>query len=61
MNEIINKFLLPGDKFMPEMHFKSDSHLPKEFCFIWFNKSPLKMMKNASLFHLKNSFGSQDT
>ena len=22
MNEIINKFLLPGDKFMPEMHLK---------------------------------------
>ena len=22
MNEIINKFLLAGDKFMPEMHFK---------------------------------------
>ena len=21
MNEIINKFLLAGDKFMPEMHF----------------------------------------
>ena len=20
MNEIVNKFLLPGDKFMPEMH-----------------------------------------
>ena len=22
MNEIVNKFLLTGDKFMPEMHFK---------------------------------------
>ena len=22
MNNIINKFLLPGDKFMPEMHLK---------------------------------------
>ena len=22
MNEIVNKFLLPGDKFMPEMHFR---------------------------------------
>ena len=22
MNEIINKFLLPGDKLMPEMHLK---------------------------------------
>ena len=22
MNEIMNKFLLPGDRFMPEMHLK---------------------------------------
>ena len=22
MNEIVNKFVLPGDKFMPEMHLK---------------------------------------
>ena len=22
MNEIVNAFLLPGDKFMPEMHLK---------------------------------------
>ena len=22
MNEIVNKFLLAGDKYMPEMHFK---------------------------------------
>ena len=22
MNEIVNKFLLPGDKFMPEMHLR---------------------------------------
>ena len=22
MNEIVNKFLLTGDKFMPEMHLK---------------------------------------
>ena len=36
MNEIINKFLLIGDKFMPEMHLKQPGllivlvvHLPK--------------------------------
>ena len=23
MNEIINRFLLPGDKYMPEMQFKT--------------------------------------
>ena len=22
MNEIVNKFFLPGDKFMPEMHLR---------------------------------------
>ena len=27
MNEIVNKLLLVGDKFMPEMHLKQ--HLPK--------------------------------
>ena len=36
MNEIVNKFLLEGDKFMPEMHLKQPglltvlvAHLPK--------------------------------
>ena len=24
MNEIVNKFLLAGDKFMPEMHLRHD-------------------------------------
>ena len=27
MNEIVNKFLLAGEKFMPEMHLKSLLHL----------------------------------
>ena len=28
MNDIINKFLLAGDKFMPEMHLNNpDSHI----------------------------------
>ena len=39
---------------------KWDSHLPKKFILIAFNKSPLKMMKNDFLFHLKSSFHSQD-
>ena len=29
MNEIINKFLLVGDKFMPEMHLKQPTSLNK--------------------------------
>ena len=32
---------------------KSDSHLPKKICFIYFIESPLKMMKNAFYFILK--------
>ena len=27
MNEIVNKFLLAGDKFMPEMHLSLDLHM----------------------------------
>ena len=29
MNEIVNKFLLVGDKFMPEMHLKQPALLDK--------------------------------
>ena len=29
MNEIINKFLLAGDKYMPEMHYKHWTYLLK--------------------------------
>ena len=35
---------------------KSDSHLPKNDCFVCFNESPLKMMKNAFCFILKPLF-----
>ena len=35
---------------------KSDSNLPKKFIFISFNKSPLKIMKNAFFFTLKALF-----
>ena len=27
MNEIVNKFLLAGHKFLPEMHLKLDLHV----------------------------------
>ena len=27
MNEIVNKFLLAGDKFMPEMHLKQSAFI----------------------------------
>ena len=35
---------------------KSDSHFPREFLFIFFNESPLKIMKNAFYFILKALF-----
>ena len=35
---------------------KSDAHLPKKFLFIYFNESPLKMMKNAFYFILEALF-----
>ena len=38
-----------------EVNLKSDFHLPKK-CFICFNESPLKMMKNAFYFVIKAFF-----
>ena len=31
MNEIVNKFLLPGDKFMPEMYLRLPGHTYNAF------------------------------
>ena len=31
MNEIVNKFLLAGDKFMPEMHLKQPGFTYRRF------------------------------
>ena len=36
-----------------EQSLKSDSHLPNKIIIIYFNESPLKMMKNAFYFILK--------
>ena len=36
-----------GLEIVAQANLKSDSHLPKKLIFICFNKSPLKMMKNA--------------
>ena len=38
----------------------SDSHLPKNFVFVCFSKSPFKMMKNVFLFLVKSPFLSGD-
>ena len=32
MNEILNKFFMVGDKFMPEMHLKQPASLDKSGC-----------------------------
>ena len=43
MNEIVNKFLLAGDKFMPEMHLKQP-----RFTFSacgWFTKNKERIQK----------------
>ena len=39
-----------------EQSLKSDSHLPNKIIIIYFNESPLKMMKNAFYFILKALF-----
>ena len=39
-----------------EQSLKSDPHLPNKIIIIYFNESPLKMMKNAFYFILKALF-----
>ena len=51
MNEIVNKFLLAGDKFMPEMHLKQPG-------FIYsacrsFTKNKEKIQKSKETGHTK--------
>ena len=40
----------------PATLLNSDSHLPKKFLLICFNKSPLKIIKNAFYFIIKALF-----
>ena len=47
MNEIINKFLLARDKFMPKMHLRQP-------CFTYSALGPLKGRKNSKK-EFKNS------
>ena len=44
------------DCYVSTCNLNSDSHLPKNLCFICFNENPLKTMKNASYFILKALF-----
>ena len=45
-----------GKKDYANWFYKSDSHLPKNDCFICVNESLLKMMKNVSYYILKGIF-----
>ena len=40
MNEIVNKFLLAGDKFLPKMHLKKPG-----FTYIFFTKNKERIQK----------------
>ena len=46
MNEIWNKFLLAGDKFMPEMHLR------QQYSPCWRNKERLQNLKNNTRFSI---------
>ena len=47
MNEIVNKFLLAGDKFMPEMHFKQPTFTNSACGPFTKNKERIQMFKET--------------
>ena len=50
MNEIVNKFLLAGDKFMPEMHLEQSAALSKpEFTYSAWGPFAKKQKKNSKI------------
>ena len=42
MNEIVNKFLLTGDKFMPEIHLKQSGFTYSACCSFTKNKERIR-------------------
>ena len=48
MNEIVNKFLLVGDKFMPEMHLKQPGFTYSAFGLFTKNKE-LKSLRRLEI------------
>ena len=58
MNEIINKFLLVGDKFMPEMHLRQPGFSYSACCPFTKNKERIKkfMQSGNTDFIYKNEF-----
>ena len=47
MNEVVQKFLLPGDKFMPEMHLKQPGLTYSPFSPFTKNKEIIKLLKET--------------
>ena len=47
MNEIVNKFLLEGDKFMPEMHLKQPGFTYSAFGLFTKNKEIIQKFKGT--------------
>ena len=57
MNEIINKFLIAGDKFMPEMHLRQ-SGLTCSACGPFTkNKGRIQTVKNKTCFQHDIDYG----
>ena len=52
MNEIINKFLLAGDKFMPEMHSKQPRFTYSACEVFTKNKEEFKNLQKQEIQHL---------
>ena len=47
MNEIVNKFLLAGDKFLPEMHLKQPGFIYSALGLFTKNKERIKKFKET--------------
>ena len=45
MDEIVNNFLLPGDKFMPKMHLRQPTFMYSVFGPFTKNKEQIKIFK----------------
>ena len=59
MNEIVNKFLLPGDKFMPEMHLRQPGFIYSACGPFTKNKERIKKIKETgnSIYIYQNELG----
>ena len=49
MNEIVNKFLLAGDKFMPEMHLRQPGFTYRAYGPFTKNKEELKNLRKQEI------------